>query len=359
MAKINYKPLANLVRNISAVSEVLSAANDTLFEVKSNLERMHQLALDVRYGQLDIYGIHFVKKEMDAILSEVTRITSNTKIHGDTLFNGAFSKQFQVGFNNNFMVVNFFKDITAIGLGIDKLDVMTQENTVEVIDYAIGIINAELVEIEKYQSGVSIIKNNISDIMSSECVKGCMEQMSYDIPESNYESLENALTEMSEVSKVLSVADMVLNGIDGTLGIIYFLVSEATSGAVGTTERDYLKEALHKSVEDIADAAGKLKLYGLVPLDDGAFATKDFQVGISKADTFSVGLIQDMSPTALLINDLDVSSTSNAAVSCMSVNSATYVVKTEISKIEDWQDMVYMGKNEIGAIGVCVEQCWE
>ncbi len=160
MAKINYKPLANLVRNISTVSEVLSAANDILFEIKSNLERMHQLALEVRSGQVDKIGIRFIKIEMGTLLNDITRITSNTKFNGATLFNGAFSKQFQVGFNNDSMVVQFSKDMTATGLGIDKLDVMTQENEVLAIDYAIGLVNDELVQIENYQSGVTIIKNN-------------------------------------------------------------------------------------------------------------------------------------------------------------------------------------------------------
>lgn len=361
MAKINYKPLADLVSSISTMSAVLSFANDLLHGIKSNLEKMYLYTLIAHSDLAGAANRHYIDKEIDAILVEIRNSAEFAKFNNAVLLDGTFSKPFYIGFKNYSMIISFSESMTVRGLGIDKLDVMTRENAklaTVTIDSAINIVSKEIVQIEDHQARVNIIKNNISNIMSSDCAKQCMEQMSYDIPTYNYESLESVLTEISGASKVLSLDYGVGVNIVVLLEELRTVAVKANSGAVGSNERDYIKNVIDIYLADISRFEQNTKLNYEIFFDT-YFGREEFYIGLGEEDAVTISSKKDFGVKALDINMLDFSTSAAAVTSIAGIDAAIQLVKNEISKIEDCQDMVYMGKNEIGAIGVCVEQCWE
>ncbi len=130
------------------------------------------------------------------------------------------------------------------------------------------------------------------------------------------DTLKAALKSTSQATSILSVADGILGNISEILGRLRSLAVTANSGAVGTTEKGYIKKEMDALLAEVTRVAGNTKFNGSALLD-GNYTAKVFQVGVDSADTITVGFATAMTATGLSINAIDVTSDVTGAISAL------------------------------------------
>jgi len=88
------------VKNAQDGVSVAQTAEGALTEVHAMLQRMNDLAVQHQNGVQNPDSLAALEEEFDALQTEITRITDNTKFNGVDLFDGS-TLTFQVGYDTN------------------------------------------------------------------------------------------------------------------------------------------------------------------------------------------------------------------------------------------------------------------
>lgn len=150
------------IRNASDMINLLQTAEGALSVIDEKLVRLRQLSLEAANGTLTSNDRVLLNTEFQALLSEITRISSVTEFNGLKLIDGTYSAgtgiKAHIGIQN---VDNedywylFLGDFTASGLGIGTIDITTTggaQGSLSAIDNAIMDKDTERADIGAYQN---------------------------------------------------------------------------------------------------------------------------------------------------------------------------------------------------------------
>ena len=117
--------LTQAVRNTQDGTSVVQTAEGALNETTSILQRMRDLTVQASSsGSLNSDALTSIQKEVTQLKSELTRISDTTTFNGTKLLDGNYKGSFQVGANSGETIsVNIGKAMSAVGLGVDGVDV--------------------------------------------------------------------------------------------------------------------------------------------------------------------------------------------------------------------------------------------
>lgn len=135
--------------------------------------------------------------------------------------------------------------------------------------------------------------------------------------------LKQAATNASHGSSILQAADGGMSTISDIVQRMRSLATQAQSGSVTDTERDYLDAEFQQLIEEIDGIASGTR-FNDDPLMDGTgnwAAGIDFRVGTESTDVINVA-ISDVSSTGLGVNALDVGTSATAAAALTALDTA-------------------------------------
>lgn len=168
--------LDQAARNANDAISLAQTAEGALGEVTSSLQRIRQLAVQSQNGINSSADRVALQKEVSALKSEITRISSDTQFGTTDILNGSFSASFLVGANGNQNIsVNLSRNdgFGAAGLSIDNVNVDTVDGAsaaLTAISEAISVVGGVRADLGAVQNRFqSTIRNlsNISENISS------------------------------------------------------------------------------------------------------------------------------------------------------------------------------------------------
>ena len=133
-------------RNAQDGISVVQTAEGALNEVHSMLNRMRDLAVQAaNTGSTDATAAAAAQAEITALAAEITRVSQQTKFGSNTLLDGAFVKEFQVGANaGEKITISLGTSLNASALGVSGLGVASggsASDTITAIDTAIQSVS--------------------------------------------------------------------------------------------------------------------------------------------------------------------------------------------------------------------------
>ena len=168
--------LDQAARNANDAISLAQTAEGALGEVTSSLQRIRQLAVQSQNGINSSADRGALQKEVSALKSEITRISTDTQFGTTDILDGTFSASFLVGANGNQNIsVNLSRNdgFGATGLSIDDVDVATVDGAsaaLTAISEAISVVGGVRADLGAVQNRFqSTIRNlsNISENISS------------------------------------------------------------------------------------------------------------------------------------------------------------------------------------------------
>ena len=153
-------------RNAQDGISVTQTAEGALNEVHSMLNRMRDLAVQAaNTGSTDPNAAAADQAEIDALSSEITRVSQQTKFGTTTLLDGGFVKEFQVGANaGEKITISLGTSLNASALGVSGLGVASGASAsaaITAIDTAITTISTTRASLGAYQNRFDSVINNL------------------------------------------------------------------------------------------------------------------------------------------------------------------------------------------------------
>ena len=125
--------LNQAVRNAQDGISLIQTAEGALTETHSMLQRMRELTVQALNQTNTSADVGQIKKEMDQLAEEITRIANNTEFNTKKLLDGSLSGTgvtFQIGANDGQTMTVNIKTMTASGLSIGKGEVGSVKNSI-------------------------------------------------------------------------------------------------------------------------------------------------------------------------------------------------------------------------------------
>ena len=153
-------------RNAQDGVSVVQTAEGALNEVHSMLNRMRDLAVQAaNTGSPDATAAAAAQSEIDALAAEITRVSTSTKFGSNTLLDGAFVKEFQIGSNaGEKLTVSLGTSLNASALGVSGLGVgsgASASSAIGVIDAAISTVSTTRASLGAFQNRFESVINNL------------------------------------------------------------------------------------------------------------------------------------------------------------------------------------------------------
>lgn len=169
--------LNQAVRNANDAISLTQTAEGALSEVTTSLQRIRQLAVQSQNGINSSADRVALQKEVSALRTEISRISTTTQFAGVNILSGDFSAKFLVGANAGQTIsVNLssptlaragVNGFSATGLGITGSDVLTSDNASSMlanIDTAISAIGGLRADLGALQNRFQSTIRNLSNI---------------------------------------------------------------------------------------------------------------------------------------------------------------------------------------------------
>ena len=159
-------------RNAQDAISLIQTAEGALNETHSILQRMRELAVQAASDTNTKIDREELQKEIEQLLEEIDRISTDTEFNTMTLLNGDYSSAvsaltFQVGANKDQVVSIQLNDMSATtGLGLSTMNVNLETRTgastaIEEIDKAIISVSSERAKLGAMQNRLEHTINNL------------------------------------------------------------------------------------------------------------------------------------------------------------------------------------------------------
>lgn len=166
------------VRNANDAISLVQTTEGALAESVTALQRIRTLAIQSQNGINSSADRTALQQEVTALVSELSRIATDTQFAGNNVLSGTFSAQFQVGANAGQTIsVNLSRtggsSFGASGLGVGTVDITsaaTASAALGAIDTAISSVGAQRAQLGALQNRFqSTIRNlaNVSENLSA------------------------------------------------------------------------------------------------------------------------------------------------------------------------------------------------
>ena len=141
--------LERAVKNTFDGISLVNTAEANLNEIRNMVLRMRELAVQMANGvYINNPDRNFAQIEIDQLIQQIDTIASNANFNGVALLDGTMQNiGIQTGPSANERPSIFFKESTSNGLGIDTVDVTTQDNAMTAmvtLETALTSISGEL-----------------------------------------------------------------------------------------------------------------------------------------------------------------------------------------------------------------------
>ena len=141
--------LERAVKNTFDGISLVNTAEANLNEIRNMILRMRELAVQMANGvYINNPDRNFAQIEIDQLLQQIDKIALNANFNGVALLDGTMQNiGIQTGPSANERPSIFFKEIQIHGLGIDTVDVTTQDNAMTAmgtLETALTSISGEL-----------------------------------------------------------------------------------------------------------------------------------------------------------------------------------------------------------------------
>jgi flagellin len=165
------RSLAQAGRNANDGISLVQVAEGGTNEISNILVRMRELSIQGASDTIGNLERGFINKEMQALKTEVDRISNTTEFNGTKLLNGKADKlEIQIGLNNNanedrLVIDASAQNVTADALGIAGVSTVTKEDAqmnLEMVDEAINRLNSNRAALGATQNRLQSSINNIS-----------------------------------------------------------------------------------------------------------------------------------------------------------------------------------------------------
>lgn len=146
-------------RNSQDGISVVQTAEGALAEVTDMLQRMNELSVQAANDTNNTDQRGYIKAEIDALVSEIDRIGTDTKFNETVLFDGSFDCNIQAGPSDDSVQINIKLDtaLSSTDLGIDGLDVTDADNA----RTSIGSIKDAIETVSGMRSDLGAIQNRL------------------------------------------------------------------------------------------------------------------------------------------------------------------------------------------------------
>lgn len=170
------RSLAQAERNANDGVSMIQTAEGGLSEISSILIRLRELAMQAASDTVGDQERTFTDIEYQNLKNEIARIAQVTEFNGKKLLNGeGESYDFQIGVNNvdaedRIKYNAADTDATLSSLGIDSLDILSKQaaqNSLEVVDTAIGRIAGQRANLGAIQNRLISTVNNLEVSMEN------------------------------------------------------------------------------------------------------------------------------------------------------------------------------------------------
>ena len=163
--------------NASQASSVLQVADGALAQTTDILMRMKALSVQAQSGSVSENERGFLNKEFEALIEQIEAIADQTKFNGEVLLDGAYDQSFQVGVASTDKINVALADATALGLGVDALELIGDDggtpavpNAVAAstaIDTAIANINGQRADVGASMSRFEFASANVANTIEN------------------------------------------------------------------------------------------------------------------------------------------------------------------------------------------------
>jgi len=157
--------LDQAVRNSNDGISMAQTTESALQEVTSNLQRIRQLAVESANGSNSLADRAALDQEVQARLTEVTRIASQTTFNGQKVLSALGVVNFQVGANATDTATIDFGAVTldAAGLSLATTNVTTAANAAT----AMTSVDAALTQVNTFRSSLGAAQNRFQSTVSN------------------------------------------------------------------------------------------------------------------------------------------------------------------------------------------------
>jgi flagellin len=205
--------LNQAVRNANDAISLTQTAEGALGEVTNSLQRIRQLAVQSQNGINSSADRVALQAEVTALVSEISRVSTDTQFANIDLLTGGFSAQFLVGANGGQTIsINLSRSdgtsFGASGLGVGDVSVASVADAsaaLTSIDTAISTIGAQRADLGALQNRFQSTIRNLSNI--SENIAGARSRIrDTDFATETAELTRNQIVQQASLS-VLSQAN--------------------------------------------------------------------------------------------------------------------------------------------------------
>jgi len=157
--------LDQAVRNANDGISMAQTTESALQEVTNNLQRIRQLAVESANGSNSTDDRAALDQEVQARLSEISRIANQTTFNGQKVLAGLGSVNFQVGANATDTVAIDFGATTLdqAGLGLTATNVTSAANAAT----AMTAVDAALTQVNTFRSSLGAAQNRFQSTVSN------------------------------------------------------------------------------------------------------------------------------------------------------------------------------------------------
>ncbi|MCG8516408.1 MAG: flagellin FliC [Pseudomonadales bacterium] len=162
-------------RNANDGISMAQTAEGGLDETINNLQRIRELAVQAANGSLTDEDRGLLQDEVAQRLSEISRISSETKFNGQSVLDGTLNSgnavSFQVGTEaGETITFTFDQDMSASGLSVDGVDISDASgasNALATLDTAIDTVNSFRSDLGALQNRFESTINNLATNIES------------------------------------------------------------------------------------------------------------------------------------------------------------------------------------------------
>lgn len=169
--RANTRSLGQASRNANDGISLVQVAEGATNEITNILVRMRELSIQGASDTVGTVERGFIDKEIQALKSEIDRISNNTEFNGTKLLNGQSEKlDIQVGLNNDpsqdrIVFDASAQNVTVAALGVSDVQTITKENSQEnlrKLDEALYRVNENRSALGAVQNRLQSTVNNIA-----------------------------------------------------------------------------------------------------------------------------------------------------------------------------------------------------
>ncbi|TVU76168.1 flagellin FliC [Pseudoalteromonas distincta] len=160
--------LDQAARNANDGISVAQTAEGALDETTNMLQRMRVLSIQAANGSNSDSDRTALNKEFTELKSEMTRISTDTTFGGQTLLDGSYTADYQVGADADQTIeLKISTNMASSGLGLDAISITTAADSqaaITAIDNALSSVNSVRADLGAKQNRFSSTIRNLENV---------------------------------------------------------------------------------------------------------------------------------------------------------------------------------------------------